>query len=88
MNTVNTPESWVESANGHADFSLHNLPLGVFSRAQQSPRGGVAVGDCILDLGTALQAGLLQGDAARAAEAAQGDSLNSRRPAPSAAARP
>ena len=76
MNTVNTPESWVESANGHADFSLHNLPLGVFSRAQQSPRGGVAVGDCILDLGTALQAGLLQGDAARAAEAAQGDSLN------------
>ena len=23
--------SWVASANGHADFPLQNLPLGVFS---------------------------------------------------------
>ena len=49
--------SWVDSANGHADFSLHNLPLGVFSRGQETPRGGVAVGDFILDLRFALEVG-------------------------------
>ena len=25
--------SWVASANGHADFPIQNLPLGVFSSA-------------------------------------------------------
>jgi len=44
--TANTElRSWVESANGHSDFSLANLPLGIFSRNGDQPRGGVAVGD-------------------------------------------
>ncbi|HCJ30777.1 MAG TPA: fumarylacetoacetase, partial [Pseudomonas sp.] len=42
--------SWVESANGHSDFSLANLPLGVFSRDGGEPRGGIAIGDFIFDL--------------------------------------
>ena len=42
--------SWVETAEGHADFPIQNLPLGVFSPAGGEPRPGVAIGDKILDL--------------------------------------
>jgi fumarylacetoacetase len=51
--------SWVESANGHADFPVQNLPLGVFSPPAGDPRIGTAIGDYILDLRAASQAGLL-----------------------------
>jgi fumarylacetoacetase len=42
-------DSWVESARG-SDFPLQNLPFGVFSVKGEPPRGGVAIGDRILDL--------------------------------------
>jgi fumarylacetoacetase len=42
--------SWVESANGHPDFPVQNLPLGVFSASGLERRIGVAIGDFILDL--------------------------------------
>ncbi len=42
--------SWVESANGHADFPVQNLPLGIFSTDSDERRAGVAIGDMILDL--------------------------------------
>ncbi|WP_294123773.1 fumarylacetoacetase [Sphingomonas sp.] len=51
--------SWVESANGHPDFPIQNLPLGVFSAGTREPRIGVAIGDMILDLKGASGAGLL-----------------------------
>ena len=41
--------SWVDSANGHPDFPIQNLPLGVFQRGDDA-RIGVAIGDQILDL--------------------------------------
>jgi fumarylacetoacetase len=67
--------SWVDSANGHADFPIQNLPLGVFSPpGGGAPRGGVAIGDMILDLTAA--AALLPKDARDAAEAAAGGALN------------
>lgn len=67
--------SWVDTANGHADFPIQNLPLGIFSPpGGGAPRGGVAIGDMILDLTAA--AALLEGDALRAAEAASGATLN------------
>jgi fumarylacetoacetase len=69
-------ESWVASANGHPDFPIQNLPLGIFSPGGGSPRGGVAIGGQILDLPAALAAGLFTGEAARAAEAASGPVLN------------
>jgi fumarylacetoacetase len=74
-------QSWVESANGHADFPLQNLPLGVFSPPGNNvpdarARGGVAIGDKIFDLKAALAAGLFSGDAAVAAKAASGGALN------------
>ena len=69
-------ESWVASANGHPDFPIQNLPLGIFSPSGGEPRGGVAIGDRILDLPAALAAGLFTGEAAKAAEAASGATLN------------
>jgi fumarylacetoacetase len=69
--------SWVASANGHADFPIQNLPLGVFAPAGDAqPRGGIAIGDAILDLAAASRAGLFAGPAAIAAEAAGERSLN------------
>ena len=69
--------SWVASAQGHAEFPIQNLPFGVFSQAGGSPRGGVAIGDQILDLRAGLEAGLFSGEARAAAEAAAGATLNS-----------
>ncbi|THV58851.1 fumarylacetoacetase [Flagellimonas alvinocaridis] len=34
----------------NSDFSIHNIPFGIFSTKDRSPRAGVAVGDHILDL--------------------------------------
>ncbi|HET9397459.1 MAG TPA: fumarylacetoacetase [Sphingomicrobium sp.] len=51
--------SWIESANGHADFPIQNLPLGVFSVGNVEPRIGVAIGEMILDLKALTGAGLL-----------------------------
>jgi len=74
--TTQPHKSWIASANGHPDFPIQNLPLGIFSRPGQKPRGGVAIGDQILDLQVALEAGLFVGDAAVAAEAAGREQLN------------
>ncbi len=71
-----TLTSWVASANGHPDFPLQNLPLGIFSPQGETPRGGVAIGDQILDLTAALELGLFSGAAEVAAEAVSGTSLN------------
>ncbi|GJD53933.1 hypothetical protein OPKNFCMD_6712 [Methylobacterium crusticola] len=68
--------SWVPEADGHPDFPIQNLPLGMFSVEDGAPRAGVAIGEHILDLPALLVAGLLAGEAARAAEAATGTALN------------
>ncbi len=34
----------------HSDFSIHNIPFGIFSTPTSSPRVGVAIGEHILDL--------------------------------------
>jgi len=81
LNETHEPglRSWVDSANvpGH-DFPIQNLPFGVFRRggSTQSFRGGVAIGDDILDLGAALDAGLFEGVAAQAALAGRAPQLN------------
>jgi fumarylacetoacetase len=72
-----TLRSWVHSANDPAtDFPIQNLPYGVFQRDGEPPRGGVAIGDRILDLAAALQAGLFHGEAEKAARLAAASSLN------------
>ena len=41
--------SWCESAQG-SEFSIQNLPLGIFSVGERRRRAGVAIGDYVLDL--------------------------------------
>ncbi|ANH96684.1 fumarylacetoacetase [Pseudomonas koreensis] len=76
MTQTSITRSWVASANGHADFPLQNLPLGVFILNGSAPRAGVAIGEHIFDLQVALEAGLFDGQARRAVEAMQGGLLN------------
>ncbi len=61
LNETHDPalQSWVGSANGHQDFPIQNLPLGVFSVGAKQPRIGVAIGDSVLDLRATAAAGLL-----------------------------
>ncbi|OCI90880.1 fumarylacetoacetase [Agrobacterium sp. 13-626] len=68
--------SWVESADTDTDFPIQNLPLGVFSPADEDPRGGVAIGNMVLDLRALASSGLLSGEALAAATAASGGTLN------------
>jgi fumarylacetoacetase len=67
--------SWIESAQSHSDFPIQNLPVGVFS-VGGIRRGGVAIGDSVLDLGALAESGLLEGVAQTAVLAASGSSLN------------
>ena len=53
-------KSWVASANtAETPFPLNNLPYGVFSIGDEEPRCGVAIGDMILDMAAAEDAGLI-----------------------------
>lgn len=72
--------SWLPSANltGCA-FPIQNLPFGVFRRAHgaEAFRGGVAIGDQILDLAAVADANLFLSDAAQGIRAGSLPSLNS-----------
>ncbi|HUN75689.1 MAG TPA: fumarylacetoacetase [Steroidobacteraceae bacterium] len=62
LNETHDPglRSWVETAQvPGTDFPIQNLPFGVFRRAgsAEALRGGVAIGDQILDLGAAVATG-------------------------------
>lgn len=79
LNDTHDPQrrSWVESANtGATKFPIQNLPLGIFRTAGTKPRGGIAIGDSILDIASAHKAGLFKGDSEDAAAAAAGSVLN------------
>lgn len=65
LNATHDParKSRLASANRpDTDFPIQNLPFGIFCRTSNSPgRVGVAIGDQILDLAAAREAGLLAG---------------------------
>jgi fumarylacetoacetase len=74
LNATHDPKrrSWVESANApETDFPIQNLPFGVFDDGKGA-RGGVALGDSIIDLSALIASGQVEG---AAAEAARGASL-------------
>lgn len=80
-NATHDPElkSWVESANASgADFPIQNLPHGVFRRrgGTEAFRGGVAIGDEILDMAAAARLGVFSAASAQAAAAAGEATLN------------
>ena len=71
--------SWLASANQNGcDFPIQNLPFAVFKvQGSDEPfRGGVAIGDQVLDLARLSQTGCLQGLAAQAAQAGAQSRLN------------
>jgi len=81
LNETHDPalRSWVASANLPAsDFPIQNLPFAVFRRkgSAEAFRGGVAIGDQVLDLSAAARAGVFSGDAALALQAGGEDKLN------------
>jgi fumarylacetoacetase len=72
--------SWLDSANrSDCDFPIQNLPFAVFRRGDcaETFRGGVAIGDQIVDLAAVAMAGIFSADAARGIHAGAQSSLNS-----------
>ncbi len=66
LNPTHDPSltSWVTSANDSPDFTIQNLPHGVFrsrTEADSQFRGGVAIGQQILDLQAAIYSGAFDG---------------------------
>lgn len=81
LNETHNPalRSWVASANRQGtDFPIQNLPFAIFRRqgSAEAFRGGVAIGDQIVDLAAAFNADIFSGDAATAAKAGAADKLN------------
>lgn len=84
MNLINETHnpaltSWVASANeAGTDFPIQNLPFAIFRRtgSNEAFRGGVAIGDQVLDLAAVSAAGIFSGSAASAAQAASAPALN------------
>ena len=81
LNETHDPNliSWVASANlPGTDFPIQNLPFAVFrcKGSTEAFRGGVAIGDQVLDLAALCSKNILNGDAQQALLAASGSTLN------------
>jgi fumarylacetoacetase len=81
LNETHDPglRSWLASANApDTDFPIQNLPFAVFrgTGAGEAFRGGVAIGDQIVDLAALAARGLFDGQVGAAVQAASGDTLN------------
>jgi fumarylacetoacetase len=71
--------SWLASANREdCDFRLQNLPLAVFRRrgGNETFRGGVGIGDQIVDLAALAARDVMQGEAAAGVRAGAAATLN------------
>jgi fumarylacetoacetase len=55
---VNTISNWLGVTDTH-DFSIYNLPFGIFSTDKLTPRAGIAIGDQVVDLSALAEKGLL-----------------------------
>ena len=81
LNETHDPalRSWVASANlAGSDFPIQNLPFASFRRqgSTEAFRGGVAIGDQILDLAAVHQAGVFTGNIGQAVRAGAQPQLN------------
>ncbi|MFT6916600.1 MAG: fumarylacetoacetase [Motiliproteus sp.] len=81
LNPTHNPElqSWVDSSNTPGcDFPIQNLPFAIFRRQQSTEafRGGVAIGDQILDLQAVNATGLMAAETGTALAACCEDTLN------------
>ncbi|MFW2367588.1 MAG: fumarylacetoacetase [Desulforhopalus sp.] len=72
-------KSWVDSANvPGCDFPIQNLPFAQFKRAGSgdNSRGGVAIGNQVIDLAKLTEFNVFSGNAGKAASAGAQSSLN------------
>lgn len=83
MNTLNethdpSRQSWLESANqSNTDFPIQNLPFAIFRPSgEDNWRGGVAIGDQIIDLAALASKQVFTDEAKTALEAAAQSKLN------------
>ncbi|MET1257354.1 fumarylacetoacetase [Aliikangiella maris] len=81
LNETHDPQltSWVNSANEeNCDFPIQNLPFAIFRRAgsNEAFRGGVAIGDQVLDLAAAKNSGYFSGIAQTALVQCDAPELN------------
>ena len=81
LNETHDPalRSWVPAANEEdTDFPIQNLPYAVFRRqgSTEAWRGGVAIGDQIVDLAAVAAGGVFSAEAGLAAQAGAQDKLN------------
>jgi fumarylacetoacetase len=81
LNETHDPSltSWVSSANSQdSDFPIQNLPFAVFKANGKDEvfRGGVAIGDQVIDLAALAISGVFSGLAQQAVEACAKDELN------------
>lgn len=80
LNETHNPAltSWVESANRDTDFPIQNLPFAIFKRkgSDENFRGGVAIGDQIVDLAALADKNLFEGDVANALKLCSQSTLN------------
>ena len=56
---MNTLHTWVAIPE-NSDFSIYNLPFGVFSSDGDTPKAGIAIGEQIVDLAVLADLGLLE----------------------------
>src|SRR5258708_2321300 len=82
LNDTHDPRerSWLASANAaDCEFPIQNLPFAVFRRGDSTEefRGGVAIGDQIVDLAALAKLGVFEAQAAEGIQAGRRSSLNS-----------
>ncbi|MFB0999286.1 MAG: fumarylacetoacetase, partial [Colwellia sp.] len=81
LNETHNPalSSWLDTANqADTDFPIQNLPFAVFKRVNnmEAFRGGVAIGDQVIDLTALGNAGVFDGLAQDALKACSAPQLN------------
>jgi fumarylacetoacetase len=80
LNDTHNPElqSFVASANANTDFPIQNLPFAIFRRQSSAEtfRGGVAIGDQIVDLAALKDANIFRSTTKTALDAAAQPTLN------------
>lgn len=69
-------ETWLDIPADH-DFSIHNLPFGIYSSKGVAPRAGIAIGDHVVDLQRCLNMGLFEGIVSPSARVFKRKTLNS-----------
>jgi len=67
-------QSWIK-IDQNSDFSIYNIPFGIFSESDHIKRVGIAIGDTVLDVYAAYELGVFK-DLEFDIKVLESDSLN------------